>query len=194
MQVGFIVSKETLFTKFREHFGQRCQYFSSYYLTIQKDIPETWNNKDASATLSGIHAAAADTRNQTRTGLMENRKKANAPNLTYDLDNDGAVCAKEYFIARRFDKDADGNLEPEEKTAAIAALKKGYEDKFYWGVERLGALRGKRLMQIRGKIVDAEDFIEVCDTYPRHPISQNKSMVSTMYELNAKRKQGIGYF
>ena len=39
----------------------------------------------------------------TRTQLIENRRKAKIPDISYDLDNDGNVSGRDYFIARKFD-------------------------------------------------------------------------------------------
>jgi len=130
---------------------------------------------------------------RTRSELSRYRKREALPDLSYDLDNDGIVCQREYFIARRFDKNADGRLDPDERKNALNSLNEGLEDKFYWGVEKSGALRGRRLMQVRGKIVDAENFNEVCDTYPAHPISLHNSLVTTSTELKLKRKNQLMY-
>jgi hypothetical protein len=40
-----------------------------------------------------------------------------------------------------------------------------------WNVEVSGGARPYRLLQKRGVIVDAEDFLGVKDTYPSHPLS-----------------------
>ena len=122
---------------------------------------------------------------------MLNRKKANIPDISYDLNHDGMVSNKEYFIARQFDKNSDGKLETDERIQAIEALNNNYESKFVWGLEREGSLRGKRIIQLRGKIVNAEDFTELSDTYPVHPISLNKPSCSTEKELRLMRKNKL---
>ncbi len=71
----------------------------------------------------------------------------------------------------------------------MAALENGYEKQFFWNVEETGANRGQRLLQVRGKFVDAEDFIPVATTYPKHPLSEVKAGVRTTKELNEKRKK-----
>jgi hypothetical protein len=45
-------------------------------------------------------------------------------------------------------------------------LIQGFEDKFVWNVEQAGAQRPFRIMQKRGVIVDAEDFVPITKTYP----------------------------
>lgn len=37
--------------------------------------------------------------------LKEDRKKQDLPHISYDLDGDGYVGARDYFIAKQFDKD-----------------------------------------------------------------------------------------
>lgn len=40
---------------------------------------------------------------QTKTKLLEYRKKEAIPDISYDLDGDGFVGGRDYVIARRFD-------------------------------------------------------------------------------------------
>ena len=42
-------------------------------------------------------------------------------------------------------------------------------------------------MQKRGVFVDAEDFLPVTDTYPKHPISSNIPNAKTTGELKGQR-------
>lgn len=62
-------------------------------------IPEWWSKP-------GIHE---DLR-QTRTKLIVQRKQEALPHISFDLDGDGIVGGRDYVIAQRFDKDADGRL------------------------------------------------------------------------------------
>ena len=48
--------------------------------------------------------------------------------MTYDIDGDGVVSIDDYKVARRFDKDLDGILNPQEREQCITALKNGLED------------------------------------------------------------------
>ncbi len=57
-----------------------------------------------------------------------------------------------------------------------------------WNVEVSGGQRPYRLLQKRGVIVDAEDFLPVRDTYPVHPDTLKKPSVSNVNELKEKRK------
>lgn len=43
----------------------------------------------------------------------------------------------------------------------MKALKSGYENNFFWNVEKSGANRPYRLLQKRGKFIDAEDYLGV---------------------------------
>ncbi len=113
------------------------------------------------------------------------------PHPSYDLDGDGIVSAKDYFLAKRFDADQDGRLNTREKETALRALESGYENQFVWKVEETGAHRGKRLLQVRGKFVDAEDFVPVASTYPRHPLSDVRAGVQTAAELREMRKAEV---
>ena len=47
---------------------------------------------------------------RTKTVMMKERKKGRMPDISYDLDRDGVVNDRDYFIAKFFDKDGDGKL------------------------------------------------------------------------------------
>jgi len=47
---------------------------------------------------------------RTKTVMMKERKKGRMPDISYDLDGDGVVNDRDYFIAKFFDKDGDGKL------------------------------------------------------------------------------------
>jgi hypothetical protein len=125
---------------------------------------------------------------KTQLQLKEEYKRSNIPDPSYDLDKDGFVLAREYFIAKQFDGDKDGRLNTAEKANAMRALASGYEDNFVWNLEAKGSLGGKRLLQVRGKFVNAEDFTSVADTYPEHPLHSVKPRVKTARELKERRK------
>lgn len=124
----------------------------------------------------------------TRTQLLEDRRKEGIPDITYDLDNDGQVSGRDYCMARKFDKGFKNYLTKEEKEEAIEALKNGFEDNFVWNVEATGAMRQQRLQQVRGALCEAEDYLEVTKTYPKHPLSDIVPYCATATELTALRK------
>ncbi len=64
------------------------------------------------------------------------------------------VSSKDYFLAKRFDLDQDGRLSPSERQSALDALRSGFEDRFIWGLDKTGVLRGMRIQQIRGRFID----------------------------------------
>ena len=113
------------------------------------------------------------------------------PDKSYDLNNDGIISDREYVIARRFDGNLDGKLEPDERKKATEALHSGFENNFVWGLEKYGALRGTRILQLRGKIIDSEDFLSIKDTYPPYQKSQNASSIGTYTELASKRHNDL---
>lgn len=53
----------------------------------------------------------------------------------------------------------------------MKALQEGFENQFVWGIEQSGPTGLHRIMQKRGKIVHAENFTVVRDTYPIHPLT-----------------------
>jgi hypothetical protein len=46
--------------------------------------------------------------------MLKERRMANIPDITYDLDGDGSVNERDYALAKMFDKDGDGKLNHEE--------------------------------------------------------------------------------
>jgi hypothetical protein len=121
--------------------------------------------------------------------MLEERHLLKQPDISYDLDADGIVGVRDYLLAKRFDKDEDGKLSPPEHRAAISALKNGYEEDFYWGVEKSGPNRGHRLVQVRGEKVNAEQFENVVQTYPAHPLTKEIPSNNTVTELLQKRQE-----
>lgn len=54
-------------------------------------------------------------RSRTRSELMKRIRYASMPHPSYDLDNDGYVSRDDYKLAKRFDFDGNGLLDPEER-------------------------------------------------------------------------------
>lgn len=150
----------------------------SNILTQYNRIPDWWSRP-----------GQTEEQTKTRTKLHDQRRKERVPHISYDLDGDGYVGGKDYVVAKQFDKDGDGKLDAEERKAALEALKNGYESKFVWNVEVQGANRPFRILQKRGVICDAEDFMPVRSTYPIHPDSLKEPRFHNHHELKAERKK-----
>ena len=127
--------------------------------------------------------------NYTQKKLLEERKTIDMPDPSFDLNGDGIVSSKEYVIAKRFDQDRDGKLNSKERKNAIKALNNGYEDNFVWNIEKSGPYRGQRIIQMRGQIIDADDYSKLKLTYPTHPLSTIEPKVKSRTELVKIRKE-----
>ena len=57
-----------------------------------------------------------------------------------------------------------------------------------WGVEQSGSLRSYRVLQKRGQIIDAEDFLGITGTYDEHPLSKVVPRAKNIEELKKLRK------
>jgi len=125
--------------------------------------------------------------NFTLQKLKAQRKIIDMPDASYDLDGDGTVCPREYFLAKRFDLDKDNHLNNKERHNAMQAIANGYEDQFVWNLEQTNSNNAQRILQVRGKIIQAEDFLPVRDTYPLMDLISPK--VKTHKELNKLRRQ-----
>lgn len=51
---------------------------------------------------------------KTRQDLLNRRQRESVPHQTFDLDGDGQVSQRDYFLAKQFDKDKDGKLNSDE--------------------------------------------------------------------------------
>ena len=125
----------------------------------------------------------------TRTELIDKRKKEKIPDISYDLDQDGYVGGRDYVIAKRFDADNDGKLNEQEKKAAYEGIKNNIEANYIWNIDKLGGVRPLRLLQKRGKFIEAEDFLPIRDTYPKHPMHDIIPKCATFTDLKNLRKQ-----
>lgn len=76
------------------------------------------------------------------TNLKQKRKEEFKADISFDLDGDKVVSIRDYFIAKKFDKDGDGKLNAEEKTACMTALNNGYEKNFKFGLEAKAPVKG----------------------------------------------------
>lgn len=74
----------------------------------------------------------------TKRKLELQRKQANMPHSSFDLDGDGHVSVKDLFLSKLFDKDKDGKLNASELAEAKKALAEGFDKKFMFGLERMG--------------------------------------------------------
>jgi hypothetical protein len=127
----------------------------------------------------------------TRSKLIERRKKERIPDISYDLDKDGYVGGKDYVLAKRYDLDNDGKLNEQEKAAAYEGIKNNVEENYVWNLDNQGGNRAFRIMQKRGKIIDAENFLPLRDTFPVHPLSTKipKNGIKTLQSLREYRKE-----
>ena len=125
----------------------------------------------------------------TRSELIQIRRKERIPDPSYDLDQDGYVGNVDLVLSKRFDVDNDGKLNEKEKKAAYEGISKGVENEYIWNVDNQGGLRDFRLLQKRGKFIDAEDFWPIRETYPEHPLTKIKPHCATFTELKKLRKE-----
>jgi len=60
---------------------------------------------------------------RTRSELLAMRKKCMVPDSSYDLDGDGVIGQREFYMAARLDKDASGTLTLEEKRKGLENMR-----------------------------------------------------------------------
>ena len=71
-------------------------------------IPKNWTRPGSVAHPNNKPAI------RTKRELEATRRKEKLPDSTYDLDGDGAVSNKDFFLARQFDTEAKGSLTAEQ--------------------------------------------------------------------------------
>ena len=108
--------------------------------------------------------------------MLQDRRNAAKPDPSYDLDGDGQVSLKDYFLAKHFDTNRKGSLTSEERAKAHEAIKTGFSDKFVFGLERAGLneeirnssniLKHIRILQRDGYIIQGEDFTQLPNNRP----------------------------
>jgi hypothetical protein len=124
---------------------------------------------------------------RTRSELMQARKAERIPDMSYDLDGDGVVGQKDYFLSKFFDKDHKDMLHPHEREKAIQALKDGFQDRFQFGHDQSGAKRPFQVQQRRGRILNQDNVDEISETYPPHPNAHVVPKHKTRTELHHDR-------
>ena len=150
-------------------------------LSHKDTIKIPWCEKNSN--VSGAH---------TQAELIQKRKKERIPDISYDLDQDGYVGGRDYVIAKRYDTDNDGKLNEKEKKAAYEGIMNKIEENYVWNIDKLGGEKSLRLLQKRGKFIDAEDFLPIRDTYPKHPMTDIVPHCWTFTELkNLRKKENI---
>ncbi|CAD7957375.1 unnamed protein product [Amoebophrya sp. A120] len=125
--------------------------------------------------------------NPTRTMLMESRKQQAVPHISYDIDGDGVVGARDYFIGKSFDHDRDDRLNEQERKEAIKALKNGWLDQFSFGHDQAGSKRPYPIVQRRGKIMNIDNGAVMQETYPPHWNADVKPKHRTFTEIQNDR-------
>jgi hypothetical protein len=160
LKTGYTVSNG--FNKL-EH---QCPVYSNKGFEIP--IKKGFENGKILASSIEIPKAWGEVQQTKRTVTSLKRKRKIIPDPSYDLTGDGTVSAKEYLIAKIFDKDGDGILNDEEKAECIKQLKDGYEKKFLFGLDgQLASVNyGKNqtdvvknlVKQVNGKIIRHEYY------------------------------------
>jgi hypothetical protein len=121
------------------------------YLDV-KEHPD-WNVKPKNATMTEMHRT---------------RRAEKYPDLSYDLDGDGVVGQRDYFVGKCFDHDHDHRLNTSEKAEALNALQNGWLDKYSFGHDQAGCRRPFPVVQKRGKVLTVDNIDALQETYPPH--------------------------
>jgi len=125
-------------------------------------------------------------------------RKQLAPHISYDLDGDGAVSQRDYFIAKMFDKDQDGILNRKERSEALAALRDGLANdsmRDYFDSETMNNRRKKcTVFHSVMKSTVPQARLDLNDTFNRtlyHPVEiPDRNPYATTNQLMNMGEQG----
>jgi hypothetical protein len=102
----------------------------------------------------GFRAELARSGAKLRSELLAKRRAAALPSMSYDLDGDGAVSARDFFFAARRDRRGALALSREERAAAAAEADGGGVGAVFVEVKGDGAgQRGHRVVQLDGMVL-----------------------------------------
>jgi hypothetical protein len=71
------------------------------------------------------------------------------------------------------------------------ALKRGYENKFQWGVEASGPNKSFRVLQKRGKILHEYDFRPIKETYPKFPKGVKEPLFKSQITMKEQKRKDL---
>lgn len=124
----------------------------------------------------------------SRTELQQARKQWRVPDKTFDVDGDGVVGQRDYFIGKSFDANHNDVLGGNEVHDVAKNLNQGWMDRFQFGHDRVGTKKPVETKQVRGVIVTSDDFTGLSESYPKHHNAHNNPPHSTKTELELDRK------
>ena len=92
----------------------------------------------------------------TRSELLLRRRGEKYPDLSMDLDGDGAVSQADYWFSKRYDLDDNNTLDAEERPKALKDYKEGYTKRFVTLSSSSGPGMAHRVHQIKSGEVLSE--------------------------------------
>jgi len=104
----------------------------------------------------------------TRTEFKQWQRAEKYPHISYDLDGDGVVGQRDFFIGKTFDHDKDNRLNTGERAEAMHSLQNGWLDKFSFGHDQSGAKRPFPVVQKRGVLLTVDNAGSLQDSYGPH--------------------------
>jgi len=164
--------------------------------TIYGTQHHNYPTKDKAAVASVPERAewARQPRHRTRTELLEARRLERYPDISADIDGDGAVGSTDYFIAKQFSNgpcEDKLRLSTGERRNVVEALEGGLLDKYSFGHDQVGSQRPFAVQQRRGMIVTVDNAHELSKTYPAHPISQNVPRHFTRTQMKESQRAEV---
>lgn len=127
-------------------------------------------------------------RHRSAAAMFSARRAAKHPDLSYDLDGDGAVGSTDYFIGKQFSVEHDHRLNTAERENAVKALENGLLDGYSFGHDHFGAQRPFPFKQIRGKIISVDNVGDLSEVYPAHWNAENVPRFQTATDLRQHRR------
>lgn len=125
---------------------------------------------------------------KSRTELQQARKVQKIPDKSYDIDGDGHVGQRDFFLGKHFDQDHEDRLRGHEVERAVSEINAGFCDRFHYGHDRAGVMRAFPTQQKRGMVLTSDNQTDLVNVYPPHWNANHAPPHQTLTELQLDRK------
>mmetsp|Transcript_52435 Transcript_52435/g.112122 ORF Transcript_52435/g.112122 Transcript_52435/m.112122 type:complete len:716 (+) Transcript_52435:106-2253(+) len=160
----------------------------NYDISGQQHYRIPYKDKSRFASVEAHPEWSRAPQHRTRTELIDARRAAKQPDITFDIDGDGAVGPTDYFVSKQFAKAHPNRLNTGERDELVKSLESGWMDKYAFGYEQSGAKRAHPTRQLRGKIISVDNPNDLAEVYPPHWNADTVPRYSCKKEMEMSRK------
>eukprot|EP00747_Dinoflagellata_sp_TGD_P187211 gnl/TRDRNA2_/TRDRNA2_44754_c0_seq1.p1 gnl/TRDRNA2_/TRDRNA2_44754_c0~~gnl/TRDRNA2_/TRDRNA2_44754_c0_seq1.p1 ORF type:complete len:749 (+),score=117.63 gnl/TRDRNA2_/TRDRNA2_44754_c0_seq1:58-2304(+) len=130
-------------------------------------------------------------KHRSKTEMKQHRREQRIPDISCDVDGDGQVGQRDFFIAKQFSKEKENRLNTAEREQVVQAIENGWLENFAFGLEQAGPKRPYPVRQMRGKIITIDNGTDLNQVYPPHWNHATHPPYPTKTEMMIKRKADL---